>query len=490
MSPVLRKAIQNVALALVVGGAGTGVALAWRRYGGVDPYGGIKKPPVDNGAAFTASGVKVRQYKDGKLVATANAASMSMPADRNSLNLQKITKGSMQTTKGKVGFEAGTGVMRPNLKMVDVSNGVSIRGTGFDFKTSQASIDGKQGQITMPKPLGGHIGDGQFTAASLVYAPNSDYASLNKVVWRGHPPKGMDVPGATPQSRTWNMVAENVTSKNGTRTGLDARAEDGEMIVMAPKVVQDVKTDVLTATGRATYRSAKADIVADKVVVYRREKRAVFTGNVVMLLRPKKDWDKPLPKNDEPAKKDDGAKPLSPKLPPELAAKGGPSEDPISPQEKQRDEALRSGKTLHDYPTNLKAEEVTYWYGEGNRHAIAKGGDPTALQTFDDGRWREMKAPEAHYDGEKELLDLLSEGPKIQVKYKNSIGDWGTANWMQMSTKEDATEDDENITSRKANIHYIDRDGSDDPRGAPKPADKKTTPPPAKTEPPPVKTGP
>jgi len=91
---------------------------------------------------------------------------------------------------------------------------------------------------------------------------------------------------------------------------------------MSPHIEQNRKTDVIVATGRATYRSAKADMIADKVTIYRKESRAEFSGNVVMLVRAKKDWDKPLPKDDG------GLKPLSVDLPPDVA-KSLPTE--ISP---------------------------------------------------------------------------------------------------------------------------------------------------------------
>ncbi len=488
MSPTLRKAVQNVFVILLVGGAGTGAVYAWKRYGAVDPYKAIKKPPVNNGSAFTATGVKVRQYTNGKLVAGATAQSMNMAADRSSLNLEKVTDGSMRTDKGNVGFEAGAGVLRPNLKMVDVSKGVHLYGARFDLKTDQATIDGKTSQINMPKPLSGQIDKNPFRGENLVYVANSEYLKVNKVAARVKVPKEAGLMPSM-QGRAWDIATEEMVSDpktKGFRSYTDARAEDGEVIVMAPKVVEEIKTGILTATGRATYRSAKADIVADKVVVDRKKKIAYFTGNVVTYVRAKKDWNKPLPKND-----DGGSKPLVPKVPDDLKVKGAPAEDHISAKERERDKELRSGKTLREYPMTLKAEEVTYWYKEGERHAIAKGGDPTAYQAFDDGRWRETKAFEARYDGEKDLLDLYSDGAKIGVKYKNSIGDWGNSNYLQISTKEDQPDDDEGtgiLRSLKANIHYIDKDGDDDPRGAAK-ADDKKAPPPTKTEPP-VKTGP
>ena len=58
---------------------------------------------------------------------------------------------------------------------------------------------------------------------------------------------------------------------------------------------------MLTATGRVTYFSGKTDMIADQAVIYRKEKRAVFTGHVDMLVKAKKDQDQPPKKEDIPS---------------------------------------------------------------------------------------------------------------------------------------------------------------------------------------------
>jgi len=89
------------------------------------------------------------------------------------------------------------------------------------------------------------------------------------------------------------------------------------------------------------------------------------------------------------------------------------------------------------------------------------------------------------YDGEKELLDLVGDPSKFQVRMKNSIGDDFHASAGQLSTKEDQTEEDEYSKFGKSYGTFADRDSADDPRGAPttKPGDPKTDP---KKTPPPV----
>lgn len=534
MTESAKGAIRGAAWAFAVGAVAVGAGLAWKRYGGLDPYSAVAKKsrPSNPATSIQASGVNIRHYENGKLVAQADAKGLTIDQGRSGIVLDKIKNGVMQSQEGPMQFAAGTGVLRPNLKMVDVSNGVrvqgkefdvtssaasldgrrgelkvpnalsgsmktsrgpmqftagsgllnsrlrtvdvangvQVKGSDFDVTSAMASIDGRKGELRMPKTLKGRIRGGDFVAGSMVHRPGTSYTRLKTPSWIGKLPRPLTVnlPLAS-QDRLWKFASDDSEQIGTKETHVNARAEDGEVIVMAPKIERDLRSDILTATGRATYRSAKADMIADKVVVYRKEGRAELYGNVVMLVRAKKDWDKPLP-----------TQPIA------VDSAGEPEPQPVSPAEKERDEALRSGKTLRDYPMNLKADTVSYWYRKGQRRAVAKGKDATAYQKFEDGRWwRQVTAPEAHYDGEKDMLDLLGDTSKRQVHMKNSIGDDVKAITARMSTKEDQTEDDEYKKFKSPIANYVDRGDSDDPRGAPekKAAEPAKTPPPVKTEP-------
>lgn len=57
-----------------------------------------------------------------------------------------------------------------------------------------------------------------------------------------------------------------------------------------------------------------------------------------------------------------------PQVPAEVAASA-----PIQGQsadDKALDDEVRSGKTTRKYPTVVLAQNIEYWYGKGNRHAI------------------------------------------------------------------------------------------------------------------------
>lgn len=475
MTATTSKLIRNGAMALVLGGGVAGTGFVWKKYGGLDPYSGLKKGHTkDPSATVQASSVEIRHYAKGKLVAKADAKHLSIDQDHNGIMLNGIKNGVMETQHGPMQFAAGAGVVRPGMRRVDVSSGVRVKGTDFDIQSSTATINGLKGELTVPQTLTGRIKGGDFVGSSLVHRPNTEYTLVKDPHWTGKLPQTPDAP-AQSTNRVWDLKGDSWEQHGNNIVYENARAADGEVIVMAPKIEQNRKTDVIVATGRATYRSAKADLVADKVIIYRKESRAEFIGNVVMLVRPKKDWDKPLPT-------DDVVKPLSVKLPPELE-KGGQEPAPISPAEKQRDDDIRSGKTLRDYPMNLKSDTVTYWYKKGERHAIAKGSDAVAYQEFEDGRWwRRVTAPEARYNGETEMLDLVGDPTKFQVHMKNSIGDDFHANKGTLSAKEEQTEEDEYSKFGKSYGKFADRGDSEDPRGTP---EKKPTTDPKKVVPPP-----
>ena len=485
MSPTVRKAMGNAALALALVGTGVVAVAVWKRYGQANPYAGLDKRHVaDPNAVIQAKDVEIRHYEKGKRVASAHADRLTIGQDRGLINLKGIRNGVSQTPEGPMQFAAGAGVLRPTMKMIDVSGGVRVKGKNgvdFDIQSDQARIDGRLGEITVPTPLKGKILGGQLTADRMVRRMNADYISVTNPSWTGRPPRTKGSPIQT-GSKVWN-IREDLYTKNGPNiTHTYGRATDGEIFIAAPTMLQDTKTEVITAlkkgTERVIYRSAKADIVADKVLVYQKEKRALCTGHVLVYVRAKKDWDKPLPSIELEY---DKVAPLVPDIPPDLVAKAGSGA--ATDAEKARIDELRSGKNLRDYPTQMAAEEITYWYGEGERHAIAKGGNPTAFQKFDDGRWRQTWAPEAHYDGEKNLLDLVGGKEKREVHVKDSLADVVDCFTARMSTREDQTEEDEMLEMSKPIGRVIDFNDDKPKTGGTKP----TAPPKPGGDPPPKK---
>ena len=445
MSPVVRKTMGNAAILALLAALGGGAVQVYRKYGSLNPYGNLGHAhTADPMAEVTAKGVRVREYHDGKLVTQADAEKLTMAQGGNQIVLDHVKNGVSKTPQGPVSFAGGKGVLNPLTKTVEVSQGVRVKGGDFDVSSRMATLSGRTGEVNVPTPLQGTIGGGRFTAASMVHRNNTNFTRIVLPEWKGRV-TAQDAP--TPmKNKQWRFTGDEVT--NGTddakrakdpverrlRHAVNGWATDGEMVITSPTMMEDPETGIVTATGdkaaRATYHSAKADIVADKVVVYQKEHRAVCTGRVIMFVRPKADWDKPLRIDD------DDRGPLVPDVPASLLAKmsGGAT---LSQAEKDKIGELRSSKNLRDYPMQMAAEEVTYWYQEGERRAVAKGGTPTAYQKLDDGRWRQAWAPTANYDGEKDMLDLVGSLDKREVHMKNSIGDNNDCYQAKLSTAED-----------------------------------------------------
>ena len=463
-----RKAVGNVALAVVVGGVAGGGFYAYRKYGSLNPYAGFKRQAAhDPTTQILVNGVRMRRYENGKLVASAEANRMTVSPGAAQLRMNHIKNGMVQSPQGKMQFAAGTGVLQPNLKTVDLANGVRVKGTDFDIATAQANLNGRIGELSVPTPLKGTFMGAQLTAAKLVHRMNTDFTRIDHPEAIGPlPPAAVAGMPVQVQSKVWHFTGEWVTHGSDDKKVTDPAvkrldiaengwASDGEMVITAPHLTHDGKTEIVVATGdgktRATYHSAKADIVADKVTIYQKEKRAFCTGHVLVYVRPKSEWDKPLHIDE------DDRGPLVPDIPASMVPKMVIDKNgDLSPAEKDKIDQIRSGKNLRDFPMQMAADEVTYWYKEGERHAIAKNGSPTAFQKFDDGRWRQVWAPEAHYDGEKDMLDLIGPTSKREVHLKNSIEDVTDCFTAKLSTKEDQTEEDQYVQMKSPKGHIMD----------------------------------
>jgi hypothetical protein len=206
------------------------------------------------------------------------------------------------------------------------------------------------------------------------------------------------------------------------------RGTDGDSIVMSPKGTWDEKTDVVDCEGPVKYWGVKANLVCDHLVIYRKEKRAVATGNVVIYIKPEEKQTAPDDKMEVP--------PFRPTVPDEVSKERPPAPIGSDQHSKDLNEDVRSSASFNKYPATVRAEKIIYWYKKGDRHADITGS-PEAQQEFPEGRWRMAWTHHALYDGEKETLTLLSSEGTRDTRMKNSIGDDGTAAKYIFSTKDD-----------------------------------------------------
>lgn len=375
--------------------------------------------------------VGYRSYHKGKLVAQADLDRVDVRRDRQFLDILGVHNGFIVTEEGRINFDAPSATFDQIAQTLRFSAGVKVLSDDFDLFAPKLTLDQNHKNLQAPGPVTGTLKGGAINAMNLKYAMNRKEFTAGPIRWTGVPPQEVQDTPITQTRKPWHIEGNNVKTNQNTLTWTNGRATDGEIIVKSPKIEQDRKTDVLTCAGPVYYFSKKVNLVADRAVIYRKEKRAVLTGNVRMLVKPKNATD--LTEQEVP--------PFRPDVPTEIAQNRPPA--PTSAEQQQQkdlDEALRSSKSARDYPAMVKAESVDYTYAEGRRKGIITG-NPEAYQEFSDGkRWRRIGSYRALYDGEAETLRLESTPQKIDVKMKNSIGDDLIGDWFVVSTKEDDEE--------------------------------------------------
>ena len=397
-----------------------------------DAFADYKNPkgPLGGETGIQLEGVSLRAYDKGKLVAQAEIDKVNVRKDRQFFDFIGIRDGSLFSEEGKIDFSAKSATYDDIAELMRFESGVKLVGEEFNLNAPKLTLDRQAENWQAPGPVTGTMKGGRLYAMDLKYKmANKVFLAGGPVRWRGGLPQDVVKDAPVAQSKTpWDIEGRNFKSANNVSSWTDGRATDGEIIVRAPSIQHDKKSDVLTCTGKVYYFSKKANLVADKAVIYRKEKRAVLTGNVRMLVKPKDKAD--LTEQEIP--------PFRPDVP-EAIAQGRP--EAPSPEETQQqkdlDEALRSAKTVRDYPSMVKAEQVEYWYAKGDRHGIVTGA-PEAFQAIGELRWRRVSAFKGLYDGEKETLRMESSAPeKREVRFVSSIGDDMHGWWFLVSTKED-----------------------------------------------------
>lgn len=396
-----------------------------------DPFARFKGKDLLANIGIQMIGVQAQHYVGAKLVAVADVERIDVRQDRQFLDFKGIRNGKFLTKQGEFSFSGDSADFNEYTHQLSVTSGAKLSGKNVAVVTPAFMYDQNTGILSMPGTVEGRLYEGNLHAANFEYDSGHDSYTAHHIVWIGALPKDMaaEVAQQGGSNRNyWSIRGDEAHTANGKQTFTNASATDGNILVKAPLVERDEKTDVITATGTVHYFGEKANVICDKAVVYRKEKRAVFTGHVHMLVKPK-DQEK-LDLTEIP--------PYRPPVPAAIAdSRPAAPQDAETQQEQDLDDELRSSKTTRKYPIHVKAEKIEYWYEQGERHAIITG-DPQAYQELAGGRWRRLAADSANYDGEKELLSLLSfSKDKKGVHAVDSIGDAMLASKCVLSTKED-----------------------------------------------------
>lgn len=419
---------------LVVGfaAAPTGVQ-RFKEYLEADAFASLKRDEMQDQIGMRLIGVHFRQYHGTTLVNVGNANRIDAMRDRNHLRMYGVTNGQYRDKDRVFNYEANIADWSEWNQALSIEGGVHVQDKKIDLKTWSVQFESNKHRLIAKGDVKGRVEKGTLVAQNLTYQTETGAYKGGPVSWTGEidATDFQDPSPATPEKRrSWHFKSEGVDHPNlptDETTYTNAVATDGDIFVVAPKIIYRRKDDSILATGRVQYFSGKANLVADKAEVFRKEKRALFTGNVEMVSKAKKDQKEkgviePIP-------------PFQPLRPDQVSATKPP--DPSLPEsEVKKDKQLRESKNIREFPLVMVAAKIEYWYAKGSRRAVITG-DPQGRQEFPEGRWRHVWSNIAYYDGEKETLRLVSGKNLRDTRMKNSIGDHFTADWLTLSTKED-----------------------------------------------------
>lgn len=426
-----RSSLLKWAVAGCVVAAGYGTYRYASRIIKQDPLAIFKESRPDelpDTVAIRSTDTQFKHYDEGKPKTTCDVKTIEVAQNRQMYTFKGITNGRIEYKGELYQFEADRGGWNGFVKKLALSGDLKFKGKKFDLTSNEFNYDENRRLFTVPQTVAGTAFGGKLEAVSFSYNLESEAFKAGKGRWVGIPPE--EILGESPvqAKRTiWDIKYNDIDHPKGDITYYtDARATDGEVIITAPKIEVNDKTDVMTATGRVRYFGTKANLIADKIVIYRKEKRALLTGNVTMLVKPKD-------KQEEPAKETE-LTPLPPAVPDSISATRPPAPD--DDVTKKKEDEIRSMKNLRSYPLVVLAPKIEYWYKKGERRAIISGS-PQARQDMPENGWRYVWSDHANYDGEKESLSLFSAAGKQDVILKNSVGDELYGESGVLSTKED-----------------------------------------------------
>lgn len=411
----------------------------------LDPFAKLRQldtQPLGKQVAIRLEGVKMRQYEGAKLTASCTIGKIDIADNRQVLDFFSVTDGKYYAKKGGFSFETDKAQWNAARREVLFTGGARVSNKDVDLRAANFRYDQKEERLNIPGKVKGRFFDGNLVTNGLVYYAGKDSYMAGPSKWEGKLKNPLQEAGGQATKSKWKISFDDMNVKNGIQKGTNLYATDGEIIVRAEKGERDIKTDVITATGNVRYFSAKSDLIAEKAVIDRKAKKATLTGKVDMLIKPE----------DKQVLEEREIPPFQPVVPDAISKTRPPA--PVA----DGDTEVSSTKNIRKYPVSVTATKVEYWYGKGSRRAIITG-QPQAQQELTNGRWRYVWTVRAEYDGENEKLKLLSSGPgKRESRMKNSRGEDISAEWFEISTKED---DDEWAAFKMVGDMYSDEEEDD-----------------------------
>ncbi len=405
---------------LAVGAAGV-LAMGWLSLGQIlraDAFAKFKSSGEPYGAEIgvTMTDFKMKAYEKGRLAAEAEVDKVEVRRDRSIFEMSGVRDGMFIDKEGnKLGFDMKDATYHYFRGRMTSESGAHVKNDDFDLRSDKFLYQEAQNELQVDGGVRGTLAGGKVEAVTVNVNTATREISGKNLRWVGE----LEDAVQEGQRKQWDIVGETWrTSSDGkTQTYTKARATDGEVIVIADQVDYTKDTDILIAKGNVKYYGVDANLLCAEVTVYRKERRAMFTGTVRMVV-----------KSEDDEKVVEGEFPTIDRVTPESL-----KTNPQGATQEQVDK-LRDTDNVRKYPIKVIAERIEYWYKKGERRAIITGA-PFARQDLTEG-WRLGWAIDGYYDGEKETLTLKSGAGRQEVKFLYSIGDQYVATEITMSTKD------------------------------------------------------
>lgn len=439
----------------------------------VDPFAQLKETSksIDKNLGVRIEGIELKSFEKGKLMTEAKMDRLDIGQDRQQYELYGVREGVFYSKKGKLQFEAPRAQWNVPTHELQAPTGGTLKSKDFNLKVSDMVF--KNNIVNTLGSVAGKFYKGDLNVKGGVrFDVDKELVRTGPVKWKG--PLAINFQDSDRQDpRTWQFDAPGgMHNKDGEKDVMvyeGGRAWDGELIVSAKVIEHNRKTDVITAIGDVRYISRKVNMDCDKAVIDRRIKKATMTGKVQMLFKPKD--------RQNEITSDEQVPPFRPIVPNEIARDRppAPGQKGQTPEQKKLIDQIRSSKNVRDYPALCYADQVEYWYKEGDRHAIITGS-PQARQDLPEDGWRQIWAHKAYYNGENDRLKMESTESGWETRMVNSLGDDVQSRWIEVSTKED----DDYFRGGPSKGTLVDY-GDEVPRDK-RPADGRTPPPPVKQD--------
>ena len=391
-----------------------------------DPFAEFKPKPEDpSKAAVTMNETTLRGYQDGKLIMSADTAKLEITRDRNIYRALKLRNGMFKQDEKTIwSFVADKGVWQDQVKRLFLEKGIRAWNKEIDLKSDRLEYSNLTQDMAIPEAVKGKFYSGNIDAKTLKYNFKTEKWTVDKVVWIGTLAQNDEVPVQQPTpAKPWTLTSDGPSfGEKGHMTLLKATARNGEVEIRADKIEKfdavEGRPETLIATGNVRYFGQEANLLCERVTIFRRERRAILEGRVNMLI--KAEADRGL--------KVETLQPLRPVLPEEIARKGA--------QPPRTTDELRSLENRRKYPVRVIADRIEYWYKKGERRALATGS-PQARQELPEGQWRMAWAPRAEWDGENERMKLVGKAAQRDVRATFSDGSSVKAETFTFSTARD-----------------------------------------------------